>query len=412
MKRMLISALLGVTLLAGCSPSISGGTILKQVKVEDTQINAKIDSETRQSIFDLSNELTGAFFASSEDPNQAFSPLSLWYALGVLREGANGETLAELNRMMKLPQGFDSSKTIPDLSKSLNFMTKKDGVESGLRVTNGIFLDQKYRDKILDDYLKKSTDIWGTDVAAVDFTKETETKEIIRDWVKDKTNGFIPNYEPSFQTDGSNVLNIYNALYLKDAWVNSFNRTTDVPFKTAQGEVKIPFFGATTFSKSYYTSPEAEAVSLSGETGLNVWFILPKEGSDPASALPHLKDILASENPQTVEFKAPVLSFESPKVSIKDLLVAKGYGTIFGTGDFSKLLKDQEVQVGNISQKTKLEMDEKGFEAAAVTEISAEATAVPDPKAPPKFIVNRPFLYVIEYQGLPLLIGRVTDPSK
>ncbi|WFF72895.1 hypothetical protein [Proteiniclasticum sp. QWL-01] len=42
---------------------------------------------------------------------------------GVLREGAAGETLAELNRLMKLPAGFDSSKVIPDLTRSLCFMT-------------------------------------------------------------------------------------------------------------------------------------------------------------------------------------------------------------------------------------------------------------------------------------------------
>ena len=56
-------------------------------------------------------------------------------------------------------------------------------------------------------------------------------------------------------------------------------------------------------------------------------------------------------------------------------------------------------------------MDENGFKAAAVTEIQMGTTSAPsDP--PIEFTVDRPYLLLIEYQGLPLFVAQITDPSE
>ena len=55
-------------------------------------------------------------------------------------------------------------------------------------------------------------------------------------------------------------------------------------------------------------------------------------------------------------------------------------------------------------------MDEKAFKAAAVTQISIDTSAPPDP--PLEITVDRPYLIVIEYQGLPLFVAQIKQPSE
>ena len=66
--------------------------------------------------------------------------------------------------------------------------------------------------------------------------------------------------------------------------------------------------------------------------------------------------------------------------------------------------------VTEIKQKTKLQMDENGFKAAAITEIGVGKTSLPI--EPLKFTVDRPYLLVIEYQSLPLFIAQITNPAE
>ena len=121
MFKKAVPLLLSAILLGGCTPSPTpaASVFLKQVPLQTTAKQVTIPDEVRKSHYDLSTELTADYFKTGEKKNQIFSPLSLWYALGVLREGATGETLQEIEGIMKLPQGFDSSKTIPDLSAAL-----------------------------------------------------------------------------------------------------------------------------------------------------------------------------------------------------------------------------------------------------------------------------------------------------
>lgn len=89
----------------------------------------------------------------------------------------------------------------------------------------------------------------------------------------------------------------------------------------------------------------------------------------------------------------------------------KGYTRLFNEAQLDNMLTGLEPVVSEIKQKTKLQMDEKGFKAAAVTEIGIEETSGPaDP--PIEFYVDQPYLLVIEYQGLPLFISQITNPAE
>ena len=66
----------------------------------------------------------------------------------------------------------------------------------------------------------------------------------------------------------------------------------------------------------------------------------------------------------------------------------------------------------SVLQMSRVQVDEEGVEAAAVTQIS-EATSA-RPEEPPEVFemnLNRPFLFVLETDGLPLFVGLVRTLS-
>lgn len=412
--KKLTSLLIPLLLLTSCTTA-STGAIMMKVPLNDSRTVVALPSEIQSSILDLTEEITPAYFDAAEKSNQIFSPVSLWYALGVLREGAAGETLDELNRLMKLQPDFSSSEVIPDLSKALNFMEEsklpKINDKGGIRLSNGLFIDESHRQAILEDYLERAATIWGTETATVDFTKAAEARETIRKWVSDKTDDFISDYEATFREDGSAVLNIYNVLYLQDHWLIPFNKLEDSIFHTNDGDVTVPFMGVLRAPDAFVETDAYKAAGFNGEKGIRVWYLLPT-ASEPEDLIPEIRTILTTEPsspPPMLNFKAPLLDVEGENLAMKPLLLEKGYTGMFEQANLERMLSGLDVTVDDIRQKTRLQVDEKGFKAAAITEIGIAETASP---ASVDFFVDKPFLLVIEYEGFPLFISHIANPNE
>lgn len=413
MLKKILSLCFGL-LMTACTAAPAGAVILKEVALNDSQTEIAVPEEIRTSIFSLTEEITPDYFASSEKSNQIFSPVSLWYALGVLREGATGETLDELDRLMKLHAGFDSQAVIPGLSRSLNFMEESElhgiGEKGGIRLSNGIFVDEGHRANILDDYLTTAAEVWGAETGVVDFTREADTKETIRKWVAEKTDDFIPDYEASFNDDGSAILNIYNVLYLQDHWHTPFNKLGDQVFHTPEKDITVPYMGDMRYADGYSSTETYRAASFEGEKGIRLWFILPENG-EPLSLIPEIRSILDTEpgNGIMLNFKSPIIDIDGENLPMKELLKEKGYTDMFTNASLDNMLQDVDAVVDDIRQKTRLKIDEKGFKAAAVTEIGISETSLPETT---DFFVDRPYLVVIEYEGLPLFVSHISDPGE
>lgn len=406
---------LNLFLIGALSPFARAPIVLKQVPINHLKTKFTVPFHMKQSLYHITSELTPDYLKASEQPNQIFSPLSLWYALGVLREGASGDTLAELNQLMSLSADFDSSKVVPKLSASLNFMeesimTAKKEV-NGILLSNGLFFDQAYANNLQKTYWKKAATIWNTETATVDFTKKDRTEEIIRHWVSEKTNHFIEDYKASFDSSGTAILNIYNVLYLKDQWQNPFNPLGEQVFNTPNGEVLVPYMGQVIADTHYFDHEKAQVVAFPSEKGIKAWFLLPKEQLKPIDLIPHLAELLQDGEVSSVHFQAPTLDIEGDNISLKDLLQAKGYHKLFHEAELEGMVQGLKVAVSEIKQKTKLQMDELGFKAAAITEIGIAMRSMP-PRNPVDFLIHKPYLLVIEYQSLPLFIAQITNPSR
>ena len=98
-------------------------------------------------------------------------------------------------------------------------------------------------------------------------------------------------------------------------------------------------------------------------------------------------------------------------VRMKDVLTALGMGIIFdpGTADFTRMCTYfSDFYIKKVMHKTYIRVDERGTEAAAVTEVEGGPTSIP-----PQFRIQRPFVFVIRENRLNtvIFIGQITDPG-
>jgi serpin B len=100
-------------------------------------------------------------------------------------------------------------------------------------------------------------------------------------------------------------------------------------------------------------------------------------------------------------------------------LKAMGMGVAFDSAraDFSRMLpraflQDSNAFISNVLQKTFIDVNEQGTEAAAATSVTG-ALSVLAVEQPVRFIVDRPFCLAIrdDRTGLILFLGQITDPT-
>ena len=169
----------------------------------------------------------------------------------------------------------------------------------------------------------------------------------------------------------------------------------------------------------YQATPDFQAVQLPYEGGLQMRVFLPAQNSSPQKLLEHFKaqgnwgKIQPAFTKQEGTLMLPKFKMEYA-IRLNDPLTALGMKRAFGgDADFSAMA-DEPLFISEVKQKSYVEVDEKGTEAAAVTTVTMWAKAMaPLPQDLFKMVVDRPFLFVISDTGSGsiLFLGVVNDPT-
>lgn len=115
--------------------------------------------------------------------------------------------------------------------------------------------------------------------------------------------------------------------------------------------------------------------------------VLPPEGADPCGVDLAVLDDLSGPAPTDVAVVLPRVRLEQTH-DLLDLLAGLGLPV---SGDYSGLGRP-DLAVSAVVQKTYLDVDEAGTEAAAAT---GEAMAGSAPGVPEVVVVDRPFLFLV-----------------
>ena len=163
-------------------------------------------------------------------------------------------------------------------------------------------------------------------------------------------------------------------------------------------------------------------MELSLENGSSMWLLLPdevKNVDDVLSSRDYMamitgSDAFLEENHKWMKVNLSVPKFDiSASVDLEPTLKKMGLTGIFEPlgNDFSASV-DSEIPVylDSINQDTRVTMDEDGVVAASymVLEFGAGAMAPPDEII--DFVLDRPFVFAITTQSVPMFVGTVNNP--
>lgn len=355
------------------------------------------------------------FGREDSEKNLAYSPLSLFYALALASEGAQGATRAELLAALKMPDGELMGRESAKLFQNL-YTDNEIGkllLANSLWLQEGVDFDQAFLDRAAREYYAHSF--------GVDFGDSATAKQISR-WVSQHTGGKLGNDPKAFEPDPAQVMTLINTVYFYDQWTDEFDRQKtkeDVFNLAAGGTVKVPFMNKTTMS-SFAQVAGCSVTSLGLKNRQQMLLILPDLGVSPRDILSdpdRLEQVLTSLGPDSLGQRWGDVILSLPKfkftneLNLKEILKEMGVKEAFSqTADFSGLAKIKPLFISAIQQNLSMSIDEKGCEAAAYTEIRLCGSAPPEETFVMK--LDRPFIFAITGGAgdAPLFIGVVNNP--
>ncbi len=425
MKRtlsLLLACALGLGLLSGCAQA-SAAKELTAPKLSVTPSNSE---EVNGALAGFGLELlkktrdaNGETAMNSDMDHVPFStlvsPLSVALALSMTANGAAGNTLAQFQDV--LGGGVD----LVELNTACaQLMADYQGLGGSTKcaIANSLWVDPE--GQIKDDFIGQCRGIFDAQVFSAQLSEPGIVKDL-NSWVSQHTNKMIPEIiDQPFPEETACLL--VNALYLKNSWLSEFDplSTHTMDFHHAGGpDSQVEYLRKFDTQLSYLQGKGAQGVVLPYDDGrLAFVAILPDLYPDSPDFGQWLNNLEGNSLSQLINNRedAIFLSFAMPKFSaewkgnLEDTLPLLGLEDAFvpGAADFSSLGDSPEgYYISQVIHATKIEVNEKGTEAAAATVVAAESGAAAPPQEGITLILDRPFLYGIVdlYTGVPLFLG-------
>lgn len=344
------------------------------------------------------------------------SPLSVALALSMTANGADGNTLTQFQEV--LGGGVDLEELNAACAQLMQDYQNLNG-STKFTIANSLWKD--IQGDIYQDFVSKCRGYYSAQV----YEAELSDQRIVDDlntWVSKKTDKLIPCIID--QPFGENTaLLLVNALYLKNKWLNEFDplNTQEMAFNHMYDDTsRMEFLQFFETDLSYIQDKGAQGVVLPYDDGrLAFVAIMPDLYPDSPGLGTWLASLEKGDLSQLIDSRveALFLRFAMPKFEaewkgqLEEILPALGLEDTFarGTANFSKM-GDSEYgyYISQVIHAAKIEVNEKGTEAAAATVVAAAAGAAP--LTPPEgitLVLDRPFLYgIIDLDtGVPLFLG-------
>ena len=379
--------LFGLALLAGLAPRAHAA----DVPPADALV-AAIARAGNAFAFELYARLRG-----KEKGNLFCSPQSIATALAMTSLGARGETETQMARTLHLSMPQAELPAAYAAFLATLRATKDQPWE--LSVANRLW-GQRGAD-FLAPFLQSVRTGFDAELGRVDFAAQPDAaRQEINQWVQGETRGKIQNLLAQGTVTPLTRLVLTNAIYFRADWAEQFDRkvTSDQSFSLPGGAArKVPLM----FRKvkaTYAELPDA----VDGRGAL--------EGQLTAE---RLDGWIAGATRRDVLVYLPRFTVDS-RFGLADTLAAMGMPSAFGEGaDFSGMNGKRDLSVSAVVHAARVEVDERGTEAAAATGVAVGLTSAL-PQEPPVFRADHPFVFLIRdtRTGLVLFLGRVTDPTK
>lgn len=385
---------------------------------------SSFDRTLTQGINNFAYSMSGQLAESGE--NYFFSPYSICVSLSVLDNAAQGETKSQIEQMLGISDLMDWNMQME------LFMETGQSKKALLTSANSIWIDQRFElsEELYENYLPLVENYYRASMYQADFEKDSaEVKKQMDQWVSENTDGMINSCGEDLDAD--TALALMNAVYFYGEWKWPFEAGTNkwVFYGTEEeNEVDVMFLGDCWMH--YYVSDGLRAISLPYGNGSRVMNILipvgngedqPKNFEQTAAGIfgamsteeknDFLDNLLTGEEKWITTIRLPKFSMEYRVLQMSSLLQKMGMKNAFNErlADFPGI---GEIYVTDVTHKAKIEVDELGSRAAAVTEDASAPASEDEPEIEIiRFIVDQPFLFMIQdtETGIILFMGQVNN---
>jgi serpin B len=360
--------------------------------------------------------------ASVENEDVLVSPYSAFEALGMVYAGAGGKTQAELAGALDLTglSPEDSAPLFGNLRRETLAHAKL--AKNELRIANCLWGQEGY--PFRPQYLQALGQQFNSMPEQLNFLAPDVAALRINKWADEATAGRISDVVSPTDFDDVTRFMLTNAVYFKAAWKQPFElRDSRRGVFKAADDLQVHYMHQR-LSSQYAETDELQLASLpyAGDR-FSMLFLLPREdvalkqfeSNLSIDQLDRWTDLLKKHQ---VDWKLPKFRFEA-KMALNDALKNLGATSMFNIGNadlsgMSPMAAKEGLAIDEVRQKTFIEVNETGTEAAAVTTgggVGGFGNREPEPLV--NFHAERPFLFLIrdDETGVILFMGRVTKPE-
>lgn len=390
--------------LACSDPNAPGAaTELDELPRELTVAEQKIIGAGNAFAFDLLREVNSA----QRSENVFISPLSASMALGMTMNGTAGTTFDAMRSSLRL--GTASREDINAGYKSLITLLQSLDKSTDFRIANSIWYEKTF--PFHASFITESQNFFDAKVSALDFA-DPGSVNTINSWVNEATNKKIPTIIDAIDRDM--VMYLINAIYFKGTWRSQFDKskTANAPFFALDGSsASVPLMTQKS-SIAIASGNNYTAVDLPyGNSAFSMTVILPDKGTDvnafaETMTLEKWQALDATFHERETTLFLPRFKLEWKRKLNPDL-ESLGMGIAFqgNVADFTRMSPlGNKLFIDEVIQKTFVDVNEEGTEAAAVTSVGVMQTSIPAPVR-----VDRPFIFAIreKLSGTILFVGKI-----
>lgn len=370
-------------------------------------VSSRVADQTNDFAFDLTRNL---YKTEPAGDNIFVSPLSLHIALGMLLNGAEGETRDGILKALKAEES-----SVEALNEAYTTLLKELPAADNkvkLDIANAVWTRKNFAVKPGFHAILK--EIFDSEAYEEPFDQSTVDK--INHWASEKTQGKIQKVIDEISDD--HVMFLMNALYFKGDWKYAFDqsKTRDWDFQLAGGgSKKVKMMLAESDFRTLSTE-DYSVVELPYSSGqFNLTLFVPHQAEKLTDLLEKLDHAEWEKVQQQLSVKG--LKVGLPKfrldyeIQLGNVLAQMGMSRAFSDAAQFGKISDHPLLVSFVKQNTFLGIDEEGTEAAAVTTIGIGTTSTGG-TAKPAIIADRPFFFIISEKTSKTILftGRIMNP--
>lgn len=374
-----------------------------------------LSSTTKAAITELAPFFTAGsaqFLSDKGSENLLWSPVNAYIGLAMLTELTAGESCQQILDLF-------GAADIHALRRQVSAIWESTYSNNGHEIStlaNSLWLEEglRYQQDTMDSLAYH----YYASVYQGDLGSQT-INNAISAWINNNTGGFLKNATKKISLSPETVLALYSTIYFQSKWQDAFsqrNNAEDV-FHTPDGDKTVTFMNKDLAQMHYYWGDKFSAVALALKNGSRMWFVLPDEGCTTADVLAdgqYMQMVLQQdwENAKWMKVNLSVPKFDvNSTMRLEGGLQKMGVTEVFdeSAANFSGITADMPIFLTAVNQSVRVQIDEEGVKAAAYIEIPVAGSPAP-PEEIIDFILNRPFLFAITTESIPLFVGTVNTP--